>query len=151
MIHNQKGQLVIHCAAAAKSLQSCPILRPHRRQPTRLPRPWDSPGKNTGVGCHFLLQGMKVKGESEVDQSSPTLATPWTSRLLRPWDFPGKSTGVGAVATPMGAVKITEAIDYIGDYCILFGHGKSWYRIWCLSVREYNWAVGMLYPWLPGT
>ena len=43
-------------AAAAKSLQSCPTLWPHRWQPTRLPRPWDSPGKNTGVGCHFLLQ-----------------------------------------------------------------------------------------------
>ena len=42
--------------AAAKSLQSCPTLRPQRRKPTRLPRPWDSPGKNTGVGCHFLLQ-----------------------------------------------------------------------------------------------
>ena len=38
---------------------------PHRRQPTRLPHPWDSPGKNTGVGCHFLLQRMKVKSESE--------------------------------------------------------------------------------------
>ena len=38
---------------------------PHRRQPTRLPRPWDSPGKNTGVGCHFLLQCMKVKSESD--------------------------------------------------------------------------------------
>ena len=44
-------------------------VRPHRRQPTRLPRPWDSPGKNTGVGCHFLLQCMKVKSESEVAQS----------------------------------------------------------------------------------
>ena len=48
-------------------------MRPHRRQPTRLPRPWDSPGKNIGVGCHFLLQGMKVKSESEVAQSCPTL------------------------------------------------------------------------------
>ena len=46
---------------------------PLRRQPTRLPRPWDSPGKNTGVGCHFLLQCMKVKSESEVTQSCPTL------------------------------------------------------------------------------
>ena len=60
-------------AAAAKSLQSCPTVWPHRRQPTRLPRPWDSPGKNTGVGCHFLLQCMKVKSESEVTQSCPTL------------------------------------------------------------------------------
>ena len=51
-------------------------VRPHRRQPTRLPRPWDSPGKNTGVGCHFLLQCMKVKSESEVAQSCPTLHDP---------------------------------------------------------------------------
>ena len=49
---------------------------PHRRQPTSLPRPWDSPGKNTGVGCHFLLQCMKVKSESEVSQSCPTLRHP---------------------------------------------------------------------------
>ena len=61
-------------AATAKSLQSCPTLRPHRRQPTRLPHPWDSPGKNTGVGCHFLLQCVKVKSESEVTQLSPTLS-----------------------------------------------------------------------------
>ena len=47
---------------------------PHRRQPTRLPRPWDSPGKNTGVGCYFLLQCMKVKSESEVVQSCLTLS-----------------------------------------------------------------------------
>ena len=51
-------------------------VRPHRRQPTRPPRPWDSPGKNTGVGCHFLLQCMKVKSESEVAQSCPTLCNP---------------------------------------------------------------------------
>ena len=51
-------------------------VRPHRWQPTRLPRPWDSPGKNTGVGYHFLLQCMKVKRESEVAQSSPTLSDP---------------------------------------------------------------------------
>ena len=48
-------------------------VRPHGRQPTRFPRPWDSLGKNTGVGCHFLLQWMKVKSESEVTQSCPTL------------------------------------------------------------------------------
>ena len=48
-------------------------MRPQRRQLTRLPCPWDSPGKNTGVGCHFLLQCMKVKSESEVTQSCPTL------------------------------------------------------------------------------
>ena len=52
------------------------LLRPHRRQPTRLPHLWDSPGKNTGVGCHFLLQCMKVKSEREVAQSYPTLSNP---------------------------------------------------------------------------
>ena len=51
-------------------------VRPHRQQPTRLPCPWDSPGKNTGVGCHFLLQCMKVKSESEVTQSYLTLSDP---------------------------------------------------------------------------
>ena len=51
-------------------------VRPHRRQPTRLSRPWDSPGKNTGVGCHFLLQCMKGKSESEVARSCPTLSDP---------------------------------------------------------------------------
>ena len=49
-------------------------VRPHRWQPTRLPHPWDSSGKNTGVGCHFLLQCMKVKSESQVAQSCPTLS-----------------------------------------------------------------------------
>ena len=51
-------------------------VRPHRWQPTRLPHPWDSPGKNTGVGCHFLLQCMKVKSQSEVTQSCLTLSDP---------------------------------------------------------------------------
>ena len=51
-------------------------VRPHRQQPTRLPRPWDSPGKNTGVGCHCLLQCMKVKSEREVAQPFPTLIDP---------------------------------------------------------------------------
>ena len=51
-------------------------VRPHGQQPTRLPHPWDSPGKNTGVGCHFLLQCIKVKSDSEVAQSCPTLGDP---------------------------------------------------------------------------
>ena len=56
-------------------------VRPHRRQPTRLPRPLDSPGKNTGVGCHFLLQCRKVKSESEVTQSCLTLSDPMDCSL----------------------------------------------------------------------
>ena len=66
-------------AAAANSLQSCPTLcDPLGHQ---APCPWDSPGKNTGVGCHFLLQCMKVKSESEVAQSCPTLSDPMDCSL----------------------------------------------------------------------
>ena len=53
----------------------------HRQQPTRLRRPWDSPGKNTGVGCHFLLQCMKEKSESEIAQSCLTLSDPMDCSL----------------------------------------------------------------------
>ena len=73
-------------------------VRPHRWQPTRLRHPWDSPGKNTGVGCHFLLQCMKVKSESEVAQSCLTLRNPMDCSPPGSsvhGDFPGKSTGVG--------------------------------------------------------
>ena len=64
-------------------------VQPHGWHPTRLhpphtPLPWDSPGKNTGVGCHFLLQCIKVKSESEVAQSCLTLETPWTAAYQAP-------------------------------------------------------------------
>ena len=69
-------------AAAAKSPSVMSnFVRPHRQQPTRLPCPWDSPGKNSGVGCHFLLQCMKVKSESEVAQSCPSLSDPMDCSL----------------------------------------------------------------------
>ena len=69
-------RLMVTAAAAAKPLQSCLTVQPHRLQPTGLPRRWDSLGKNTRVGCHFLLQCLKVKNESEVTQSCPTLSEP---------------------------------------------------------------------------
>ena len=75
--------LLFAAAAAAKSLQSCLTLQPQRQQPTRLPYLWDSPGKNTGVGGHFLLQCTKVKSESEVAQSCLTLSDP------KDWSLPG--------------------------------------------------------------
>ena len=82
-------------------------VQPHRRQPTRLRSPRDSTGKNTGVGCHFLLQCMKMKSESEVTQSRPHGLQP--TRLLRPWDLSGKCTGVGClfrdcILTPLKSV-----------------------------------------------
>ena len=59
-------------------------VRPCRQRPTRLSRPWDSPGKNTGVGCHFLLQYIKGKSESEVTQCVWLLATPWSATYQAP-------------------------------------------------------------------
>ena len=83
-------KLMLHCAGElAKDrknrgiklnfVESIALI--HRWQPTRLPCPWNSPGKNTGVGCHFLLQCMKVKSESEVTQSCPTLSDPMDCSL----------------------------------------------------------------------
>ena len=69
------------CCCCLVTLVVSDSVRPHRRQPTRLPLSWDSPGKNTGVGCHFLLQCMKVKSESKVNQSCPTLSEPMDCSL----------------------------------------------------------------------
>ena len=81
-------------------------VRPHRWQPTRLPHPWDSLGKNTGVGCHFLLQCMKVKSESEVVQSCLTLRDPMDCSL------PGSSVrGIfQARVLEWGAIAFSEVL-----------------------------------------
>ena len=83
-------------------------VRPHRRQPTRLPHPWDSPGKNTAVGCHFLLQCVKVKSESEVAQSCLTLHDPMDCSL------PGSSAqGIfQARVLEWGAIAFSVCIYY---------------------------------------
>ena len=70
-----------YCCCKVASVMSDSV-QPHRRQPTSLRHPWDSPGKHTGVGCHFPLQGMKVKSESEVSQSCPTFRDPMDCSLL---------------------------------------------------------------------
>ena len=85
-------------AAAAKSHQSCLTLCDPIDSSPPGSHPWDSPGKNTGVGCHFLLQCMNVKSESEVAQSCPTLSDPMDRSLPGSsvcGNSPGKSTGVG--------------------------------------------------------
>ena len=87
-------------------------MRPHRWQPTRLLCPWDSPGKNTGVGCHFLLQCMKVKSESEVSQSCPSLSDPMD------YSLPGSS-----------AHGIFHAV---GCHCLLHLHA---------SILQISWSV----------
>ena len=80
---HQRVLIACYCCCCVTSVVSDSV-RPQRRQPTRLPRPWDSPGKNTGMGCHFLFQCMKVKSESEVSQLCLTLATPWTTAYQAP-------------------------------------------------------------------
>ena len=74
LLSHQGNPWMCHCCCCSVTSVVSDSVRPHRRQHTRLPCPWDSPGKNTGVGCHFLLQRMKVKSESEVAQSCPTLS-----------------------------------------------------------------------------
>ena len=122
-------------------------LQPHRWQPTRLPSPWDSPGKNTGVGCHFLLQCMKVKSESEVAQSCPTLRPHGLqpTRLLHPWDFPGKSTGVGCYCFLCNEADVEVFLEFsyffydptdVGK--LIYGssaYSKSILYIWKFSVQ----------------
>ena len=87
-------------------------VQPHRQQPTSLPRPWDSPGKITGVGCHFLLQCMKVKSEREVAQLCLTLCDPMDCRL------PGSSVhGIfQARVLEWGAIAFSEMM--LGEYYI---------------------------------
>ena len=84
-------------------------VRPHRRQPTRLSRPWDAPGKNTGVGCHFLLQCMRVKSKSQVAQSCLTLCDPMDCSL------PGSS---------VHGIFQARVLEWVA---IAFsGHGADW-------------------------
>ena len=80
VVQHSDSVMYICCCCCVTSVVSDSVW-PHRRQPIRLPRPWDSPGKNTGVGCHCLLQCMKVKSESEVTQPCLTLSDPMDCSL----------------------------------------------------------------------
>ena len=103
----------------------------HRRQPTRLLRPWDSPGKNTGVGCHFLLQCMKVKSQSEVAQSCQTLSDPMEpTRLLHPWDFSTQEYWSGVPLPSLILVKgkghrISLVVQLLALYISIAGSAGS--------------------------
>ena len=100
-------------------------VRPCRRQPTRFSCPWDSPGKNIGVGCHFFLQCLKVEIDSEVTQSCPTVNDPMDYNLC-PWDFPGKSTGVGCHCLLWIITEVSSKHDtYFLELCILFRPHES--------------------------
>ena len=127
-------------------------VQPHRRQPTRLPGPWDSPGKNTGVGCHFLLQCMKVKSESEVAQSCPTLRDPMD------YSLPGFSIhGIfQARVLEWGATDFSINISNIHNIP-LYGYTMFWSSIhqvmgiWNSPTFWLMWTVllqSFMYKWL---
>ena len=100
-------------------------VRPHRQQPTRLRHPWDSPGKNTGVGCHFLLQCMKVKSEREVAQSCPTLSDPMDCSL------PGSS---------IHGIFQARELEWLSISCMVI------YMLQCYSLKS---SHPRLLPWSP--
>ena len=102
---------LLHLCCQVTSVVSDSV-QPHRRQPTRLPCPWDSPGKNTGMGCSFLLQCVKVKSESEVTQSCPTLSDPMD------YSLPGSSVhGIfQARVLEWGAIAFSDIVtSYISS------------------------------------
>ena len=117
----------------------------HRRQPTRLPHAWDSPGKNTGVGCHCLLQCMKMKSESEAAQSCPTLSDPMVCSLPGPsihGIFQARVLEWGAIAFSIWhnrEGKILQTIKRWGGY-------QQWEKGWIgRAQRTYRAAKNIWY------
>ena len=124
-------------------------VRPHRRQPTRLPRPWDSPGKNTGVGCHFLLQCMNVKSESEVAQSCLTLRDPMDCSL------PGSSNhGIfqarvlewGAIAFSINLILTWYSGLYIQIWSHISGKFLFYLKSYFKSMSHWPQEVSLMFP-----
>ena len=115
-------------------------MRPHRRQPTRLPRPWDSPGKNTGVGCHFLLQCMKVKVKLKLLSHVWLLVTAWTAAYQAPLfkGFSRQECWSGLPLSPPGdlsdpGIKPTSPVSpaLAGRSFTIEPSGKLlWYKTW---------------------
>ena len=131
-------------------------VRPHRWQPTRLPHPWDSLGKNTAVGCYFLLQCMKVKSESEVAQSCPTLSDPMDCSL------PGSSIhGIFQGAPPFQkwsrrklkvnhwkSVTLWDMVLVHSEFLLLIvvndilkDHHKLYLNIYCIIFTMYSYGL----------
>ena len=116
-------------------------VRSHRRQPTRLPRPWDSPGKNTGVGCHFLLQCMKVESEREVAQSCLTPSDPMDCSP------PGSSVhGIFQARVPEWGAIAFSIHSIIYKYCISL---LSLYANWSQHelVLLFQWPYNRVTNW----
>ena len=123
-------------------------VRPHRRQPTRLSRLWDSPAKNTGVGCHFLLQCTKVKSENEVAQSCLTLSDPMDCTL--PGSsihgiFQAKVLEWGAIAFSRGREQLQAKEKALWFLHGLWGHGLALLTLLCTLMPKCPRLL-----WFPG-
>ena len=105
-------------------------VRPHRWQPTRLRHPWDSPGKNTGVGCHFLLQCMKMKSESEVAQLCLTPSDPMDCSP------PGSSLMSGLMDLLWGHLWLVFQFDCLTIACINCGLRNGRICLFCSFVSD---------------
>ena len=121
-------------------------VRPHRWQPNRLPCPWDSPGKNTGVGCHFLLQCMKVKSESEVAQSCPTLSdlmdcSPPSSSVHG--IFQARVLEWGAIAFSMNRYYRHTKNFFLTVFIFIFKIRLVALGLCCCTRAFSSWGVGM--------
>ena len=121
-------------------------VRPHRQQPTRLLCPWDSSGKNTGVGCHFLLQCMKVKSESEVSQSCPTLCDPMDRSL------PGSSVHGIVQARIWSGLPFPSPGDLTGPGIKLRSPEMAgkFFRVWATGVLGTHLVLFFTFPWKGG-
>ena len=129
-------------------------IRPHRWQPTRPCRPWDSPGKSTGVGCHFLLQCIKVKSESEVAQSCPTLSNPMDCSppgFSVHGIFQARVLEWGAVAFPQEDTQASSNLSAINppahqEETSLTGNSKCSVRSYPLSLSDRGLCLGSQWP-----
>ena len=106
-------------------------VRPHRRQPTRLPRPWDSPGKNTGVGCHFLLQCRKVKSKGKLLSRVRLFTTPWTAVYQAPpaMGFSRQENWSGVPLPSLSHHPTDSTVDSLASSCCTLlphHHCSSW-------------------------
>ena len=122
-IHTQSSESHVYftlcCCCCLVTLVVSDSVWPHRWQPTKLPRPWDSPGKNTGVGCHFLLQCMKVKVKSL--SRIRLLATPWTAAHQAPPSM-GFSRQEYWSGVPLPSPSYMASGYQIGLHCPEFFH-----------------------------
>ena len=117
-------------------------MQPHRWQPTRLPCPWDSPGKNTGAGCHFLLQCRKVKSEREVAQSCPTLSDP-TDCSLAGSSVHGsfQARVLEQVASAFSVIDSNQFLSYLQQLChTLKGYALPLSLLFQLHEQDTKWS-----------